>query len=54
MSPTAASTVAAQITFTPGTVINRRASCEPSAARAISRSTAAISESRNSMWRSAL
>ena len=33
MSPTAASTVAAQITFTPGTVINRRAFCEPSASR---------------------
>ena len=47
MSPTAARNVAAQITFTPGTVINRRASCEPSAACAINRSTAAISRSRN-------
>ena len=44
MSPTAAKKVAAQITFTPGTVISRRACAEPSAARAISRSTAAISQ----------
>jgi hypothetical protein len=46
MSPIAARNVAAQITFTPGTVINRRASAERSAAPAISRSTAAISRSR--------
>jgi hypothetical protein len=49
MSPIAARNSAAQITLTPGTVSNRRASCEPSAARAISRSTAAISWPRNSM-----
>jgi hypothetical protein len=54
MSPTAPRNVAAQMTFTPGTVINRRACSDRSASRAISRSTAAISESRNSTWRSAL
>ena len=43
--------VAAQIRFTPGTVISRRISGHPSACWAISRSTAAISVSRNSMWR---
>jgi hypothetical protein len=34
----------------PGTVSNRRASGQTSASRAISRSTAAISASRNSVW----
>jgi hypothetical protein len=43
--------VAATITLTPGTVISRLISAEPSAALAISRSTSAISESRNSTWR---
>ena len=43
--------VAAQIRFTPGTVINRRISGHESAWRAISRSTAAISASRNSTCR---
>ena len=51
MSPIAARNVAAQITLTPGTVISRRISGESSAWRAISRSTAAISLSRNSTWR---
>jgi hypothetical protein len=43
--------VAAQIKFTPGTVINRRISGQPNACAAISRSTSRISQSRNSMWR---
>ena len=43
--------VAAQITLTPGTVISRLISAEHSASRAIWRSTAAISASRNSTWR---
>ena len=47
----AARNVAAQITFTPGTVISRRISGRAQRLRAISRSTAAISASRNSMWR---
>jgi hypothetical protein len=47
----AAMNVAAQIRFTPGTVISRRISGQLSACRAIRRSTAAISESRNSIWR---
>src|SRR5215218_8620864 len=51
MSPTAARNVAAQITLTPGTVISRRSSGDSSPWRAISRSTTAISESRNSTWR---
>ena len=51
MSPTAAMNVAAAITFTPGTFINRLISAESSASQAISRSTAAISESRNPTWR---
>src|SRR5215207_7094565 len=51
MSPIAARKVATQITLTPGTVISRRAFGEWSAWRAIWRSTAAISESRNSTWR---
>ena len=42
---------AAQIKFTPGTVINRRTSGQESACCAISFSTAAISASRNSIWR---
>jgi hypothetical protein len=50
-SPTAAMNVAAQIRFTPGTLISRRISDHSSACWAISRSTAAISESRNSIWR---
>jgi hypothetical protein len=41
--------VAAAITFTPGTVINRLISAESSASEAIRRSTCAISRSRNSM-----
>ena len=41
----------ALIRLTPGTVISRRISGHCSACWAISRSTAAISESRNSMWR---
>ena len=53
MSPTAAMNVAAQITLTPGTVISRLASGESSDSTAIKRSTAAISESRKSIWRSA-
>jgi hypothetical protein len=40
--------VAAQITLTPGTVISRAISGESRASVAIWRSTAAISESRNS------
>jgi hypothetical protein len=39
---------AAQIRFTPGTVISRRISGQDSACLAISRSTAAISASKNS------
>ena len=54
MSPTAARNVAAQITLTPGTVISLRTSADSSASRAMSRSTAAISWSRNSTWRIAL
>ena len=46
--------VAATITFTPGTLINRWTSPDCRAAWAISRSTVAISASRNSIWRSAL
>src|SRR5437764_1952595 len=42
---------AAQIRFTPGTVISRRISGQDSACCAISFSTAAISASRNSTWR---
>ena len=53
LSPIAARKLAATITFTPGTLINRRISAEPNAACAISRSTAAISASRNSIWRMA-
>jgi hypothetical protein len=41
--------LAAQIRFTPGTVINRRISGHSRACWAISRSTAATSASRNSM-----
>jgi len=51
MSPIAAIKLAATITLTPGTVISRRISTEASASRAISRSTCAISVSRNSIWR---
>jgi hypothetical protein len=51
MSPIAARKLAATITLTPGTLIKRRISGEESAACAISRSTAAISVSRNSIWR---
>ena len=43
--------LAAQITLTPGTVISRLISADRSASEAIWRSTVAISESRNSMWR---
>ena len=46
-SPIAAMNVAAQIRFTPGTVINRRISGQASACWAISRSTSPISQSRN-------
>jgi hypothetical protein len=53
MAPIAAMNVAAQITFTPGTVISRLISADSSASLAISRSTEAISVSRNSIWRSA-
>ena len=52
MSPTAARNVAATITLTPGTVISLRTSGHASASRAITRSTSAISASRNAMWRS--
>jgi hypothetical protein len=51
MSPIAAMNVAAQITLTPGTVINRLISGDSRASVAISRSTASISRSRNSIWR---
>jgi hypothetical protein len=51
MSPIAARNVAAQMTFTPGTVNRYLASGESSACRATTRSTSAISASRNSMWR---
>jgi hypothetical protein len=51
MSPIAARNVAAQITFTPGTLISRLASGHESIWRAINRSTSAISASRNSTWR---
>jgi hypothetical protein len=51
MSPTAAMNVAATITLTPGTVINRLTSGQDSASAAISRSTCAISLSRKSTWR---
>ena len=53
MSPIAAMNVAATITLTPGTVISRLTSGQDSASAAISASTAAISESRNSTWRMA-
>src|SRR5215211_618539 len=53
MSPIAARNVAAQITLTPGTVISRLIWGDSSASVAIKRSTASISESRNSIWRSA-
>jgi hypothetical protein len=49
MSPIAARNVAAQITFTPGTVIKCRASPDNRVCFAISRSTSPISESRNSI-----
>ena len=49
----AAMNVAAQTTLTPGTVMRRLISAEARASVAIGRSTAAISESRNSTWRSA-
>ena len=49
ISPIAAMNVAAQITLTPGTVINRLMSAEPRASAAIRRSTSATSASRNSM-----
>jgi hypothetical protein len=42
---------AAQITFTPGTLISRLASEQESIWRAINLSTSAISASRNSTWR---
>jgi hypothetical protein len=53
MSPTAAMNVAATITLTPGTVISRLTGGQDSASAAISRSTCAISLSRNSTWRTA-
>jgi hypothetical protein len=49
MSPIAARNVAAQIRFTPGTLINVLVSLDHSMSRAINRSTSAISASRNSM-----
>ena len=51
MSPIAAMKLAATITFTPGTLIRRLISADSIAAPAISRSTSAISCSRNSIWR---
>jgi hypothetical protein len=45
--------VAATITLTPGTVISRFTSGHDKASAAISCSTWAISESRNSTWRNA-
>jgi hypothetical protein len=45
MSPVAAMNVAAQITFTPGTVISRLISGEPSTSVAIKRSTASTGRS---------
>ncbi len=51
MSPIAARKLAATITFTPGTLISRLISADSSASLAISRSTSAISASRNSIWR---
>ena len=53
MSPTAAMNVAATITLTPGTVISRLTSGQPSASAAINFSTSAISESRKSTCRTA-
>ena len=53
MSPTAAMNVAATMTLTPGTVISRLISGQDSASAAMSCSTAAISVSRKSIWRSA-
>jgi len=50
-SPIAPRKLAAQIRFTPDTVINRRISGQPSASRAISRSTAETSASRNAICR---
>ena len=51
MSPIAARKLAAVITFTPGTVISRRASVDSSAAWAITRSSSESSRSRKSIWR---
>jgi hypothetical protein len=51
MSPIAAWNVAAVITFTPGTLISRLTSTEPSASSATTRSSSAISRSRKSIWR---
>jgi hypothetical protein len=53
MSPTAARNVAVATRFTPGTVISRLASGECSICLAISRSTSAISRSRNAICLSA-
>jgi hypothetical protein len=54
MFPTAARKVVAAISFTPGTVISRRAWGQVSASCAITRSTAATSPSRKSICRGPL
>jgi hypothetical protein len=51
MSPTQAKKVAAVCRLTPGTLISRRISSEPTAASASARSSSAISASRKSIWR---
>src|SRR5829696_2678373 len=51
MSPTVATKVAAETRFTPGTLISRRISSDPSADRASERSSASTSRSRKSTWR---
>ena len=52
MSPTVAMKVAATVTLTPGTLISRSTCGQDSVSTAMSRSTAAISVSRKSTWRS--